>query len=119
MDFGQDWFLRQVESFAEGFARKLLGKPPEHQEYVEARQYGGDDLIYARLCALLARLEFCAAEDLLWEHLRPGDLDGLLLAEEFYRQLGGFGDGALEAHGFSRPEVGEGLARARAFIKGG
>ena len=110
-----DWFLRQIESFTENFARKLLGKAPEHEEYIELRQYGGDDLVYSRLCALLAKLDFCAAEDLLWEHLRPGDPACLLLAEEFYRQMGDFGDDMLEAHGFSRQEVREGLERAREY----
>jgi len=113
---GQDWFLRYVESFTENFARKLLDKP-ENEEHMEVRQYSGDDLVWSRLCALLAKLEFCAAEDLLWEHLRPGDPDCLMLSEEFYKQLGGFGGDVLEANGFSRGEVQEGLARARAFIK--
>jgi len=118
MDFGQDWFLRQVESLAEGAARWVLDKPAESEQFMEVRQYGGDDLVYSRLCARLARLEFCAAEDLLWEHLRPGDPDALPLAEEFYRQLGDFPDSALETHGFSRREVREGLERAREFVKG-
>ena len=116
MNFGQDWFLRQLELMAEGAARKFFDKPA-HEEHIELPQFSaGDDPVYCRLCALLARLEFCAAENLLWEHLRPGDPASLLLAEEFYRQLGSFGNDALEAHGFSRPEVREGLARAREYI---
>ena len=117
MDFGQDWFMRQVEFIAEGVMRKLLNKPA-HREFVEVRQFGGDDLLYWQLCALLARHDFCAAEDLLWEHLRPADTSSLLLAEEFYRQLGKFGNETLEAHGFSRQEVREGLARALEFAGG-
>ena len=117
MDFGQDWFMRQIESFTEGFARFILDKP-ENEEIMEIPQYGGDDLVYSRLCALLARLEFCAAEDLLWEHLVPGDPAGLLLADEIYRQMGGFSDDILESRGFSRREVREGLERAREYIRG-
>ena len=116
MEFGQDWFLRQIENVAEGAARKILRRPAR-QEHRDVRQFGGDDLVYCRLCALLARLEFCAAENLLWEHLRPGDPGSILLAEEFYRQLSDFGDDALEAHGFSRQEVRDGLERAREYIK--
>ncbi|MCL2105617.1 MAG: DUF6483 family protein [Oscillospiraceae bacterium] len=116
MNFEQDWFLRQLDAVAEAAARKLLNKPAP-QEHVDLRQFGGDDLIYYRLCRLLARREFCAAEDLLWEHLRPDDLGSLLLAEEFYRQLGAYKDATLEAHGFSRREAEEGLERAAAFIK--
>jgi len=117
MDFNQDWFLRQAELLAEGIARKLLNRPTDHHEYVDVKQFGGDDLLYYRLCALLARQEFCAAEDLLWEYLREGDPACLPLAEEFYRLLGEFGDETLEARGFSRAEVGEGLERAREFLR--
>jgi len=113
-----DWFMRQIESFAENFARNLLNKPQEHEEVIELRQYSGDDLVYSHLRALLSRLDFCAAEDLLWEQLQPGDPASLLLAEEFYRQLGGFGDEILEANGFSRLEVTEGLERALDYIRG-
>ena len=108
--------MRQLEMLAEGAARKLLKKPP-HTEYVDVKQFGGDDLIYYQLCALLARHEFCAAEDLLWEYLRPGDPACLPLAQEFYRKLGEHSDKSLEAHGFSRQEVQEGLERAREFSK--
>jgi len=116
MEFNQDWFLRQAELMAEGIARKLLKRPTEHTEYVDVKQFG-DDLLHYRLCALLARKEFCAAEDLLWEHLRPGDEAGLALAEEFYRLLGEVNDDTLEAHGFSREEVREGLERAKEFMR--
>jgi len=111
-----DWFMRQIESFTENFARLVLDKP-ENEQVVEVRQFAGDDLVHNRLCMLLARLDFCGAEDLLWEHLRPGDPAGMLLAEEFYKQLGGFSDDALEANSFSRAEVSEGLERAREYVK--
>jgi len=116
MNFEQDWFMRNVEMLAEGVARKLL-KKPAHEEYMDVKQFGeGDDFVYYRLCALLAKHEFCAAENLLWERMRPGEPEQLPLAEEFYRKMGEFGDAALEAHGFSRQEVREGLERAREFI---
>jgi len=114
---GQDWFMRSIESFTENVARKIFDKP-ENKQQIEVKQFAGDDLIWSRLCALLAKLDFCAAENLLWEHLRPGDPDCLMLAEEFYKQLGNFGNDALEANGFSREEVQEGLERARGYIKG-
>lgn len=115
MNFEQDWFMRQMELMADGAARKLFNKP-NHEEHIELRQFAGDDLVYYRLCALLARLEFCAAENLLWEHLRPGEVYSLRLAEEFYRQLGEFGDDILKAHGFSLAEAREGLERARSYV---
>ena len=116
MGFQQDWFLRQLEMFAEGFARKLLNKPEEHEQIVDIQQEAGDDLVFYRLCALLAKLEFCAAENMLWEYLRPGEYESLRLAEEFYRKLGAYEDRTLESHGFSRREIEEGLERAREFI---
>ena len=111
-----DWFMRQIESFAENAARFILDKP-ENEQVVELRQYAGDDLVYNRLCMLLARLDFCGAEDLLWAHLRPRSPSDLQLAEDFYKQLGGFGDDILEAHGFSREEVSQGLERAREYLR--
>ena len=117
MNFNQDWFLRQAELLAEGVARKLLNRPTDHHEYVDMKQFGSDDLLHYRLCALLARREFCAAEDRLWEYLRPGDSSCLPLTEEFYRLLGEFSDYTLEAHDFTRVEVREGLERARAYLK--
>ena len=115
MDFNQDWFMRSLETLAEGAARKLLGKKPAHEEYIEL-QYGGDDPVFFQLCALLSRHEFCAAEDMLWEYLRPGDAECLPLAAEFYRRMGEYSEETLEANGFSRREVTEGLERAIEFI---
>jgi len=117
MDFNQDWFMRNVEALAEGAARKLLGKKPAHEEFVEELP-GGDDPVWWQLRQMLAKHEFCAAEDMLWEYLRPGDPACLPLAEEFYREMDKFDDQALEAHGFSRAEVREGLARAREYTEG-
>jgi len=114
MEFNQDWFMRNIEMLAEGAMRKLLQKP-NHEEFVEELP-GGDDPVYYQLRALLAKHEFCAAEDMLWEYLRPGDPACLPLAEDFYREMGKADDDALEAHGFSRQEVREGLERAREFI---
>lgn len=118
MSFNQDWFLRQVEMYAEGFMRAVLDKQEAHEQIIDIQQSAGDDLFFYRLCALLAKLELCAAEDLLWENLHPGEHESLLLAEEFYRRLGEFEDSTLEAHDFSRQEVRDGLDRARKFIGG-
>lgn len=116
MNFEQDWFMRQLESLTEGIAQKLLNKPVR-QEQKQQPQLGGDDLLYYRLCELLARYEFCAAEDMLWEHLLPGDIDSLRLAEAFYRKMGEADSRTLEAHGFSRQEVIDGLERAVEYIR--
>lgn len=115
MNFESDWFMRQLESIAEGVARKVLKKPAE-QEHKELDQFSGDDLLFFRLCALVAQKDFCAAEDLLWENLRPGDHAGLTLAVDVYRKIGEYSSETLEAHGFSRQEVLEGLERAQEFI---
>jgi len=116
MNFNQDWFMRNVEALAEGAARKLLGKKPVHEEFVEALP-GGDDPVWWQLRSLLAKQEFCAAEDMLWEYLRPGNPDCLPLVEDFYKEMGKHDDEALEAHGFSRREVEEGLARAKEYLE--
>ena len=117
MDFNQDWFTRNIEMLGEGVARKLL-KKPAHEEFVEELP-GGDDPVWWQLRSLLAKHEFCAAEDMLWEYLRPGDRACLPMAEDFYKEMGKTDDSTLEAHGFSRREVKEGLERAREFLKEG
>ena len=116
MNFNQDWFMRNLEQMAESTARKLLGKKPVHEEFVEALP-GGDDPVWWQLRSLLAKHEFCAAEDMLWEYLRPGDPAGLPMAEDFYKEMGKYEDDALEANGFSRAEVQEGLARAKEYLE--
>ena len=118
MNFDQDWFMRHIEKAAEGFARKAMNKPTTEQQHHGVQQFGGDDLIYCQLCELIAQRKFCAAEDLLWEHLRPGDKTSLALAEEIYRQLGEFSDNTLLQHNFSRQEVRDGLARAKRVTEG-
>lgn len=116
MDFERDWFMRQLELLIEGAARELLHKPTPTQ-HVDLRQFGGDDLLWFQLCGLLAKQDFCAAEDLLWENIRPGDPLSLELAGEIYRRMGEYSDETLEAHGFSRQEISDGLERAREYIK--
>ena len=116
MDFERDWFMRQLELLVEGAARELLHKPTPN-EVVDLRQFGGDDLLYFQLCALLAKMDFCAAEDMLWENLRADDPLSLELAEEIYCQMGECSDATLEANGFTRQEIEDGLERAREYIK--
>jgi len=118
MNFDQDWFMRHIEKAAEGAARKAMNKPTTQEQHHGVQHFGGDDLVFCQLCELIAKHRFCAAEDLLWEHLRPGDETSLALAEEIYRQLGEFSEETLNEHNFSRQEVRDGLVRAKHLIDG-
>ena len=109
MAFKQDWILRQIDMIIEFVSRLLTGGG--------AARHGADDLtelspMGRRLSELLAQGEICAAEDLLFERLDAGKPEDLRAAVEFYRRLNALSDDELEAGGFSRDEVAEGLRNA-------
>ncbi len=110
MYHSDDWILRQIEDAiarAILFAFKSVALPEEVVEQVFDAQSG--DLLKT-LRQMLKNAEFADAENLVFEHLRPGNLPALALALWFYDQLKNFTDEQLERGDFSRGEVTQGVS---------
>ncbi|MBU1068195.1 hypothetical protein KJ975_01380 [Myxococcota bacterium] len=104
-----DWILRQIEdaiALAIQFAFKSGAPVEEVVEQVFDAQTG--DLLYT-LREMLKKSEFSDAENLVFEHLRPGNLPALALALWFYDQLKSLTEDELARGDFSREEITQGL----------
>ncbi|PKN24064.1 MAG: hypothetical protein CVU65_12815 [Deltaproteobacteria bacterium HGW-Deltaproteobacteria-22] len=104
-----DWILRQIEdaiALAIQFAFKSGAPVEEVVEQVFDAQTG--DLLDT-LREMLKKAEFSDAEDLVFEHLRPGNLPALALALWFYDQLKNLTEDELARGDFSREEITQGL----------
>jgi len=62
---------------------------------------------------LLADSKINEAEDLLFEEIDTNDINGLLLAFDFYFRLSEYDDSYLEQCNFSRDEVADGLMEVK------
>lgn len=104
--------MRQIEMMISTVLRLLdieLSQdsvPPE-----ELRQSGSGGLEQELTC-LLQKRQLGKAEDLLFEHLSPGDKRALITTLDFYRQANALSDAELEAQDFTREELLEGLHQA-------
>ncbi len=108
----QDWLMRQIEMLVSTVLRLLgleLSQEPSQPE--ELRQ-SGPDWLEQELFRLLGQGQLGKAEDLLFEHLKPGDKDALAAALRFYQQANTLTDPELEAQDFTREELMEGLEQA-------
>ena len=84
----QDWLMRQIEMMTAAIARLLLGKEPDESGMDAAFGQERSDELDRKLIALLH--------------------DGRL-AIDFYQRVNELTDDELEAQGFSRSELWEGL----------
>ena len=114
----QDWLMRQIEMMVSTVLRLAgLELSQESAQGEELRQSGSDDRkgssgqLAQALTSLLRQGQLGKAEDLLFEHLDPEDESVLAAALDFYRQANALTDGELEAQGFTREELLEGLSQ--------
>ena len=108
----QDWLMRQIEMMVSTVLRLAgLELSQESAQGEELRQ-SGSDWLEQELTSLLNQGRVGEAEDLLFEHLKPGDKDALAAALGFYQQANALTDAELEAQDFTREELMEGLEQA-------
>lgn len=108
----QDWLMRQIEMAISMILRLCsveLSQGPAAPE--ELRQSSSGQL-EDELNALLRQKQLGKAEDLLFQHLEPENRNGLILALNFYQRANALTDAELEAQGFTREELLEGLEQA-------
>jgi hypothetical protein len=108
--FQQDYIMRQIRNMARMIGLLLFGWDLEEPILLEEVAAGDGDPLRARLLDLLGTRQVNAAEDLLFEAMEPGNPSHTRIALAFYERLNGWTDEALEAAGFSREEVRQGLA---------
>ena len=116
--FQNDWAMRQVEEIGRFLAKLLFNKETTIYEVItdENGNITDEGLLYLELKTLLRQGRLNQAENLLFERINRGEnLEYLEIAIDFYSQLNNLTDEYLEAHGFSREEVKEGLMEVRAL----
>ncbi|MCI9257416.1 DUF6483 family protein [Acutalibacter sp.] len=114
----QDWLMRQIEMMVSTILRLLSleasrdsALPEESRQSGSGDRQGGSGQLAQALTSLLRQGQLGKAEDLLFEHLDPEDEGVLAAALDFYRQANALTDGELEAQGFTREELLEGLSQ--------
>ncbi len=108
-----DWAMNQILGFA-----KLLAKIKLDRDTTDYRVSGDPetDFLYFRLSEMLQNGLFNEAENLLFDEMDSGNANYLELAVDFYCRLNEMSDRDLEASGFSREEIDDGLKEtARIF----
>lgn len=108
----QDWLMRQIEMMVSMVLRLLDMETSQDAALPEELRQSGSGGLEQELNSLLQRGRLGKAEDLLFEHLSPGDKEALVLALDFYRQANALSDQELEAQDFTREELLEGLEQA-------
>lgn len=105
----QDWLMRQIETMAAAIAQLLLGKGGIEHDLREELGQGQAAELKSRLAELLKEGRLGKAEDLLFDSLDEPDSSILAVAVDFYLQANAMSDEELEAQGFTRLELWEGL----------
>ena len=103
----QDWVMRQVQMLVQFITCTILDK--DHISYEVGEELTGETgELYNRLKELLRTDNICDAEDMLHDGLNESE-DYLKLTMWFYSEINMLTDEELEAAGFSREEVYQGL----------
>lgn len=101
--------MRQIEMMTMAIAQMLLGKDSKGCDLREELGRERSAVLKARLDNLLSERRLNEAEDLLFAELDETDKSVLAIAVDFYQQANTLSDGELEAGGFTRSELWEGL----------
>lgn len=107
--FEKDYIMRQISMAVQVAARLLFGKnePAYHEE--DSQNSAGGDLLHAEIMRLFQAGKINEAEDALFDQLDAGIPDLPAIATDFYYRLSLLDDDELEACGFSRGEIDQGL----------
>ncbi len=107
----QDWLMRQIEMMISTILRLAGIELSQEAALPEEHRQSGSEW-EEEVARLLEHGRLGKAEDLLFEHLEPGNREALAAALRFYRQANALTDAELEAQDFTREELLEGLEQA-------
>ena len=105
--FKDDYLMRQVETLAETVAHLVFRK--KSADYQPGEEHSAADDLYFQLHTLVEQGQINEAENRLYEGCDLDDVRCLEVAVDFYSHLNNLTDKQLEAGGFSREEIQEGL----------
>ena len=105
----QDWLMRQIELVISAVLQLLSGEKRGSADGAGQEESAG---LSQELTGLLREGKLGKAEDLLFLKLEKEGRGALTQAVEFYRQANALSDRELEAQGFTRSELLEGLRDA-------
>ena len=105
----EDWMMRQVDALARSIAYLVFQKESTGYVPAGAAEDAALDELHRRLLEKVNAGDICGAEDLLFAESDPDDRRYLELAVDFYARLNDLTDAQLEAAGFGRDELEEGL----------
>ena len=108
----QDWLMRQIEIMTKAITQLLFGKGGKECMIEEEFEQEQSVKLKKRLDDLLEDGQLGKAEDLLFFELDEGDISILAVAVYFYQRANKMTDEELEAQGFTRSELWEGLGEA-------
>ena len=116
--YNNDYILRQIEWMGRGLRQLVYQDQEDLSEEVFNEQgvFSGKNYLPHLLRRLVSEGHIGQAEDALFAHVeREPDAAHLEIAVEFYASLAQLDDDALEAGGFSREEIAEGLHDVKAL----
>ena len=105
----EDWMMRQVDALARSIAYLVFQKESTGYVPAGAAEDAALDELHRRLLEKVNAGDIGGAEDLLFAESDPDDRRYLELAVDFYARLNDLTDAQLEAAGFGRDELEEGL----------
>ena len=104
-----DYMARDTDVLAKTIVRLVLGKEETDYTPTGLEADAKADGLWFALDQHIKAGDFNAAEDLLYEQAEEDDLRYLSIAVDFYMHLNSCTDQELQAGGFSREEVVDGL----------
>ncbi len=114
--YHEDWLVRQIQITVRAMARIIFNKEAVTYEMADEIQHTDSDLLYVRLVDLLEDDNINKAENILFENMKPGDLNYLLLGLDFYARVNELDNDTLSKCDFSREEIVSGLSELKTMF---
>lgn len=109
MALKQDYIMKMIEDITRVVCQLILGKALPEYELPKEEAYTATDLLYERIRQLADQGNINEAENILLDEIDHNDVVQFEMGLSFYMHINEFEDEYLEAHQYSRAEIGEGI----------